>query len=343
MRAGPAGAPDGWTSFINLVNGHYPQPFSYNPIGDSVFPVSELTSLLAPNPITCGYGAKTLVHIDRPAMAEVNIQLTSDNPALVIVPATVTIPVGKMSASIDVQTSPIPIPFPPKVVAVHATYAGRRLTMTVEVVPPRVDSMTLSPDTVTAGDSSTGTISLDRPSLLGPVVIDLVSGAPGFATVPNQVTIPQNQLSAPFTIHTPPIQTPFSTAHATIVGTYSGSSVSALLTVKSRVVSGILHSLTLSPSTVSGGHFCQGIVSLEQPVPTDTRVGLAAMDLSIGPPGTGNPSSIASVPPSVTIRAGQTSASFDISTTSPMPGTRRLAQIIAAAVVAKYALLTVTA
>ena len=80
------GQPDGWTPFINMVNSHYPQGFTYNPIGDNVFPVSTLTQLFAPNQITCGYSETTLIFIDRPAMAQVNIALTSDNPALVQVP-----------------------------------------------------------------------------------------------------------------------------------------------------------------------------------------------------------------------------------------------------------------
>src|SRR6516165_9173425 len=110
--------------------------------------------------------------------------MVSDNPAVVSVPTTVTVPVGATFTTVTFQTASVAGPFAPKTVNVHAAYAGKTLTAAVDVVPPRVVSLTLSPDTVTAGDSSTATVTLDRPSLNGSVVVDLVCAAPGFATVP---------------------------------------------------------------------------------------------------------------------------------------------------------------
>jgi hypothetical protein len=206
-----------------------------------------------------------------------------------------------------------------------------------------VVAVSLAPDTVTSGDNATGTVVLDRPSLLGNVVVDLVSGAPGFATVPSQVTVPQNQDSVSFPITTPSIQIPFNPAHATIVASYSGSSAQAVLTVNPRVIAGILDSLTLFSKVVTAGLSIQGAVTLVAAVPTSTRVGLAASDLPgpLGPPPGG--STVASVPNSITIPAGQTTGSFTITTNaaSVLPGSHRSVQILAAAVIVKFALLTV--
>jgi hypothetical protein len=215
--------------------------------------------------------------------------------------------------------------------------------MTTEVLPPRIASITVSPDAVVSGDSATGRVTLDRPSLRGDVVVNLLSSAPGFATVPAQVTIRQNSLSATFSISTPEIAVPFQTAHATIYATYAGSSVAAVLTVKAKIIAGILSSLRIFPQTVTGGNPGRGTVTLIQAVPTDTVIGLAALEWGTGPiPLPGNASSVASVPASVTIRAGQTSATFTITTSHVPSQTTRRATIMAGAVVEKYAALTIT-
>src|SRR5207247_2257496 len=145
----------------------------------------------------------------------------------------------------------------------------------------------------------------------GNVVIELFCGAPGFATVPTTVTIPQGATSTDFTITTPAIQIPFSTPRASILAIYRssashpGTSATATLTVQPTVVAGIIKSLTLNPLTVTGGHTSRGTVTLEQAVRTPTLVGLAALD-PLAPGGNqlplpGNASTVAFVPASITI------------------------------------------
>lgn len=340
------GRNDAWSAFIGLVQSHYPSGRNYNPVGDSLFPVSNLAQFLSPGAITTGYTGATLVTLDRPAKAEVVIALASDDPATVSVPATVTIPVGGTTISVPIQTAAIPGPFGSRHVNVHAIYAGKTLTMSVQVVPPALSSFTLAPDTVTAGDNTTGKLTLDRPSLAGPVVVNLINAAPGFANVPPQVTIPQNQGSVSFTIGTPPIGIAFKTAHASMDATYGASVASAVLTVKSRVVAGILNSLTVTPSTVSAGEYASGRVTLVEAVPVPTVVGLAAFEANVGPggpiPGPPGLSSIASVPNSITIPAGSTIGYFTVTTYgTPVLHNKRHVQIMAVAVVFKYAALTV--
>src|SRR5262249_43758504 len=159
------------------------------PNGDNIFPVRKLAQFFQPAPITCGYSESTLISLDGPASAQVVIQLSSDNPAQVSVPATVTVLTGAISASITIKTAALPTPFAPYSVNVHASSAGTTPPVPVQVVAPAAASVSLAPDTVTCGDSSTATVSLDYPSLLGSVVVDLNSSAPGFATVPPQITI----------------------------------------------------------------------------------------------------------------------------------------------------------
>src|SRR5262249_20820973 len=150
----------------------------------------------------------------------------------------------------------------------------------------RVLSLTLSPALVTAGGASTATVTLDRPSLSDSVVLDLLCGAPGFATLPSppQLTIPQGQSQGTFTITTPASALAFATAQVSIVAVYrllpsvSGTSASATLSVQSSVVAGILHGLTVFPATVTAGSQSGGTVTLVQAVGTPTVVGLAALE-----------------------------------------------------------------
>src|SRR5262249_6679607 len=154
------------------------------------------------------------------------------------------------------------------------------LTTTAEVVPPRIIAITLSPDSITCGQSTQCTISLDRASLDGDVVVELFCGDPGYATVPASWPIPQNSTSATFTITTPAFQVAFPTAHIPILAVYRsaapdpGSSVAATLTIRPLVVAGFVKSLVLNPTTVTDGQSSHGIVTLIEPVPTPTVVGL---------------------------------------------------------------------
>jgi hypothetical protein len=338
------GARDGWTPFISLVNSHYPPGPIYNPLGDSVFPVSDLSDFWAPNEITCGYGDSSPLFVDNPAQAEVIVALASADPSIVNVPSTVTVPVGATTASVPIQAAALPIPFtPPKAVQITATYAGKSRSITVDVVPPTVASITLSPDAVNTGQTSTATVTLDRASRNGPVDVDLTTGAPGWVTMPNQLTIPEGQDSGAFTILTRSFLIPFPTAHADILASYAGTSVSATLTISPTVVVGIIQSLTLFPATVVGGNPSEGIVTLEQAVSTPTVVGLAVIPFGQLFPAPGQDSDVASVPSQIVIPAGQLSGTFPITTTQLYPPVdRKGVSIMAAAVVEKYAMLTVT-
>jgi hypothetical protein len=337
------GGGDGWTPFINLVNTYYPPNNTYNPVGDSVFPVADLSDFWAPNQITCGYQQNGTLFINHTTRAEVIVSLSSSDTAIATVPATVTLTPGVTSITVPVQAVALPIPFtPPKQVEITAEYAGRSVTMTADVVPPTVDSITLSPNTVTAGGTATGTVTLNRPSLNGSVDVDLTTGSPGWVVLPSQLSIPQGQDTGTFTLTTHPALIPFPTVHASITASYAGANVSATLTINPTVIAGIVESLTLYPSAVVGGAPSHGTVTLQQAVPTATVVGLAAIPFgSVFVPASG--SSPATVPATITIAAGQINGSFNIDT-GPLnpPINRRTVSIMAAAVVEKYAMLTIT-
>jgi subtilase family serine protease len=304
---------------------------------------SKLSQFFAPNQITCGYAQDATLYLDKPDTVPITVAVTSDNPNVVKVVSPVTILPGNVSCPVTCAAPAVAGPFVPKFVEVHATYAGTTLTMTAEVVPPRVVSVALAPSTVLNGGSSQCTVSLDRASLKGKVTVELFCSAPGYASVPPTLQIDETDDHNRFTVTTPAIASPFPPAHATILAIYRasptdpGTSASAVLTVEPNVVPGMVKSLALTPATVTEGGLSTGLVTLIQPVPTDTVVGLTARDLLANgtptPPVLGGGSTIVSlpVPPAVTVYAGHTQAQFTIKTkpNSVAAGSIRRVQISA--------------
>jgi hypothetical protein len=209
---------------------------------------------------------------------------------------------------------------------------------------PQLANMTISPDAVYAGDPANATVSLNAPHPGLALKADLTCGSPGYATLPSPpvVVIGQNQTSADFVITTPAKTIPFSPAKAFVYATCAGVTVGAMLTILPTVNSGILKSVTLNPAVVTSGQTSQGAVTLEAAMAEDTIVGLAATETGGPYPRPGDVSSVAQVSnPSVTVRAGHTTANFTVETSAVAPHARRTAVILAHAVVTKSAQLTV--
>jgi hypothetical protein len=171
----------GWTEFIYLVNRHYPSGAVYNPVGESVFPVSEVGSIVGPGYITAGYGGTVRVILDKPARAEVLVTLTSIDASVVVVPPTVTVLPGRIWTDFPVTTSPIRVPFRTREVTIFASSGTRAapgewsVTGTVKLRPVRVVQAQFVPASVKCGDTTTLTVTLDHASLLGDVEVTLVN------------------------------------------------------------------------------------------------------------------------------------------------------------------------
>lgn len=127
------GKHDAWNAFIGLINLHYPQPQTYNPATDNLFPVPNLATL--DNAAILANDSQTipLLTLDNNAPAEVVVTLTSDNPLLLEVPPSVTLGVGTWSTAIKLTAGDFI--GPAQTVNIHATYAGKTLTSTVTVDP----------------------------------------------------------------------------------------------------------------------------------------------------------------------------------------------------------------
>ncbi len=168
---------------------------------------------------------------------------------------------------------------------------------------PNLSSLSLNPTSVVGGNSSTGTVTLTAPAPSGGFVVNLSSSNTNVATVPNTVTVPAGATSATFTVSTRAVT---STTSVTITASANGVSRTATLTVNPSSSSVTLQSLTISPTSVWGGSTATGTVTLSGPAPAGgVVVSLRSSN-----------STRASVPSSITIPAGATSANFTIRTTS---------------------------
>ena len=162
---------------------------------------------------------------------------------------------------------------------------------------PHLSGFTVTPNSVTGGTSSTGTVVVDNPALTGGFVVSLASDNVA-ATVPATVTIASGATTGTFTVATVPVPSATSAKLSASAGTAS-------LTQNLGIAPPVLSGLALSPAFVFGGDGSTGTVTLSGPAPTGgTTVSLASNNLA------------ATVPPSVTIPAGGSSATFAVTTTA---------------------------
>jgi trimeric autotransporter adhesin len=224
------------------------------------------------------------------------VPLFSDNGAATV-PSSVTVPAWATSATFPVSTSAVAAPTH---VTISASYGGvsKSAWLTVTPTAATLSSLTLNPTSVIGGaQSSTGTVTLSGPAPAGGALVTL-SSSNGAASVPPSVTVPAGATSATFPVNTTAVAvlTP-----VIITGTYGGGSKSATLTVTPAAT---LVSLTLNPTSAIGGlESSTGTVTLNGPAPAGgAQVALSSDNLAAG------------VPPSVTIPAGMTSASFPVNT-----------------------------
>jgi hypothetical protein len=250
---------------------------------------------LEPNPVVGGNPSTGTLTISAPAPAGgLQVQLSSNNPNVASVPASVTVPAGQRTASFRVDTRVVASQTQVMITA-RLGNSSRQATLTVN--PPALESLTLDPNTVVGGNPSTGTVALNAPAPAGGLQVQLSSNNPNVASVPASVTVPAGQRTASFRVDTRVVA---SQTQAMITARLGNSSRQATLTVNPPA----LESLTLDPNTVVGGNPSTGTVALNGPAPA----GGLQVQLSSNNP------NVASVPASVTVPAGQRTASFRVDT-----------------------------
>ena len=163
-----------------------------------------------------------------------------------------------------------------------------------------LNTLSVTPSTVTGGQSATGMVSLTGAAPAGGALIGLASANPA-ASVPSSVTIAANATSANFSVSTTTVA---STSVGNITANYGGVNKSATMTVN-PAPSAALSSVVLNPSTVVGGTSSVGTVTLTNVAPPGGLI----VNLASSKPAR------ATVPATVTVPGGAISTTFNVATT----------------------------
>jgi len=197
----------------------------WNPVGAT--PALSNVSV-SPAGVTGGAGASGTVTLSAPAPATgAQVALASNQPA-VLVPASVGIGAGAISATFPITTSAVTSA---TTATVTATYAGvsRSASLTVQpAAPATLATLALQPSKVAGGTRATGSIALTAPAPAGGLVVTLASSNTSYATLPASVTIAAAASSATFPIDT---ATTRKNRSVTISATTSTRTLKATLTV----------------------------------------------------------------------------------------------------------------
>ncbi len=255
---------------------------------------------VSPSTIVSGQSGSGTVNLSGPAGAGgAVVILSSSNPAVASAPVSVTVPQGATSVTFTLTTDSIAAATS---VTLTAAYAGvsKTVAVTINPAPAALSGVSVSPSTISNGQSSTGTVSLTAAAGAGGAVITLSTSNSTAASVATSVTVPQNSTSATFTVTGGNVS---ATTSVTVIASYAGSTVTTSVTINPPVVA--LSSISVNPATIIGGQTATGTVTLTSPA----GVGGVAISLS-------SSNAAASVPITATVAQGATSATFSVPTQS---------------------------
>ncbi len=267
--------------------------------------------VLSQTSVQGGATVTAFVELERPAGAGgFTLSLASSNTVVAPIdaPLTKTIaPGASRSTNWAIRTKVTPTLTNVTITASKPGYASRTATLTVR---PVTLSLVMSPTSVVGGQqNSIGTITLNEAPNTS-LTVNLTSSNTNALTVPSTVRITNPSRTATFTATS---KTVIANTNVTVRATIGAvpSNITAARTVTVTPPIPTLVSLTLTPNRVIGGASSVGRVTLEKPAP----VGGVVVTLSKDSGATGAP--FCTVPPTVTIPAGQTSVTFNVTTTLP--------------------------
>ena len=266
-------------------------------------PVQSLASLsLSPATVLGGSIANGTVTLSGPAPSGgTNIDLSSSNPAAATVPGSVSIPAGVTTAAFTVVSVPVAADTS---LTISATSGNSTQTAALTVQAPALASLKLTPVTLVGGNSSVATATLNGPAPSSGVSIAVSSNNPSIAAPTSNITVAGGSSSGTATITTQGVAT---STPVKISATLRTVTKAATLTVKPVA----LLSVKLSPASLYGGATSTATVTLNGEAPAAGAVIALA---------TSN-TSIASLPATVTVPGGTTSAAVTVQTEPVSPTT----------------------
>jgi hypothetical protein len=234
------------------------------------------------------------VNVNAPAPAGgLDVAIASGSTAISF-PPTVTVPVGQTQATFDITHRVVAVQRTP---AITASAGGKTVSRQVTINPPGVHKLSLSQYTVVGGVGTivTGTVELNAPAAANNTVVS-ISGSPSILTMPSTVTFKKDEQILTFTILAPAVA---DDTEVNLQADLNGTRFAKLM-----VRAPLLSQTYLSTNPVTGGSstVVTFMVELSSPAP----VGGITVALSSSHP------TVASMPASVTVLAGQTTATVTV-------------------------------
>jgi hypothetical protein len=211
-----------------------------------------------PTTVTGGTMSTGTVTIGQTAPAGgITVSLGSSDPS-VTVPTSATIPAGSTTQTFAATTFGVATA---KMVMVTATLVASNSSATLTINPAVINSITLSPASVTGGTGSVGTVVLSGPAPPSGLTVTLMSNNTNAATVPGSFNIAGGASSGTFNATSLPVA---AIANVSITATLpSGTAMPGGLTVNPPVVTMV----SFSPANVVTGQMTTGTVVLNGNAP----------------------------------------------------------------------------
>jgi sugar lactone lactonase YvrE len=248
------------------------------------------------SPISGGTSTTGTITISGPAPVGGTVVSLASSSLSALVPTSVTIPAGQMTAIFTVSTNLVSNDTS---AVISATVYGVKVKSTLSILGPKITAVTVASANVASTATTTGTVTLSTNASVGGKVVALSSSNTGVATVPVSVTVPAGSRTATFTITAGTVA---ANTAVTITASTNGSSGTATVTVTPPVAA--LSTITTNVAAATGGVAVTGTVTLTRAAPTGGAVvTLASSSTTVG-----------TVPASVTVPAGATSVTFTITT-----------------------------
>ena len=278
---------------------------------------SSFSLSLNKDKVVGGNSVTGTVTLMQPAPAGgIEVTLVSSDTSLVRPPAKVLVPEGETAASFAITTAAVggAIPIIINTGTANDNYRApeTRLTLLPVLSPapsPSLASVTLQTSSVVGGGTTTGTVTLTAPAPPGGASVWVNGSMEGQVVTPTGgVMVPPGSTSASFTITAPQVNAPYWVMIQASYGSGAGMHGAVLRIDPDQPAIPDLHAMGIDPtqmSVIAGGSL-RGTVGLATPAPP----GGTTVTLFSGDP------SVVQVPAGVHIAAGNSAASFTITTSS---------------------------
>ena len=260
----------------------------------TVIPLAVSNLAVNPGEIVGGASSTGTVTLNAPASGNGAIVSLSSTAFGLSFPNTVTVPTGNTTANFAISTVPVATANP---ATISAKFSGSSAVATLTIDPPKLTALTLSPTTVLGGASAAGTVTISSPAPSAGLTIQLGTTS-AQVSVPATITVPAGTTTGTFTLQTFSGPT---TLNATISAGFNNISTTAQITIQAPQVT----QLTVQPTSVIGTASATGTVTINTAAPaTGIAVVLSSSSNSV------------SIPASVTVAGGATTATFTIGTSA---------------------------